>query len=54
MKILFICTGNASRSALAEVVLRKMLADHRIGGIDVASCGTEVPDGLDRETNMAM
>ena len=49
MKILFICTGNASRSAAAEVVLKKMLTNNGIDGIEVASCGTKVPDGLDRE-----
>lgn len=52
MKILFVCTGNASRSAAAEVVLKKMLADNGIDGIEVASCGTKVPDGLYREVIM--
>lgn len=52
MKILYICTGNASRSAAAEVVLKKMLADNYIDGIEVASCGTKVPEGLDREEMM--
>ena len=52
MKILYICTGNASRSAAAEVVLKKMLADNGIDGIEVASCGTKVPEGLDREEMM--
>lgn len=52
MKILFVCTGNASRSAAAEIVLKKMLADNGIEGIAVASCGTKVPDGLDREEIM--
>lgn len=52
MKIVFVCTGNASRSAAAEVVLRKMLADNDIPGVEVASCGTDVPNGLDRETVM--
>ena len=52
MKILFVCTGNASRSAAAEVVLRKMLADNEIRGVEVASCGTGVPDGLHREEVM--
>lgn len=49
MKIVFVCTGNASRSAAAETVLKKMLADNGIEGVQVASCGTKVPEGLDRE-----
>lgn len=52
MKIVFVCTGNASRSAAAEVILKKMIADNGIAGIEVASCGTKVPDGLAREDIM--
>lgn len=52
MKIVFVCTGNASRSAVAEVVLRKMLADSNIADVAVASCGTKVPEGLKREDVM--
>lgn len=52
MKIVFVCTGNACRSAAAEVVLKKMIADNGIEGIKVASCGTKVPDGLAREEIM--
>lgn len=52
MKILFVCTGNASRSAAAEAVLNKMISDHGIEGVEVASCGTKVPGGLDREEVM--
>ena len=52
MKIVFVCTGNASRSAVAEAILKHMLADRGVEGIDVASCGTDVPDGLEREPVM--
>ncbi len=52
MKIVFVYTGNASRSAVAEVVLKKMLADNGIDDVDVASCGTKVPDSLYREDVM--
>lgn len=52
MKIVFVCTGNASRSAAAEVVLKKMIADNEINNVEVASCCTKVPEGLDREEVM--
>lgn len=52
MKIVFVCTGNASRSAAAEVVLGKMMTDNGIEGVEVSSCGTKVPKGLDREEVM--
>lgn len=52
MKIVFVCTGNASRSAAAEVVLKKMIEDNDIHGIEVTSCGTKVPEGLAREEVM--
>jgi len=52
MRIVFVCTGNASRSAAAEAVLKKMIADNGLAGVEVASCGTKVPGGLDREETM--
>ncbi|MDE6134206.1 MAG: hypothetical protein K2F79_01360 [Muribaculaceae bacterium] len=52
MKMLFVCTGNACRSAAAEAVMKKMLADNGMMDIEVSSCGTRVPEGLDREEVM--
>ncbi len=52
MKIVFVCTGNASRSAGADVVLKKMFADNGTEGVEVSSCGTKVSEGLDREDVM--
>ena len=52
MKILFVCTGNACRSALAEVILKKMLSDKDISGIELSSCGIKAPEGLEREEIM--
>ena len=39
-KICFVCTGNACRSPFAECVMRNLLSDAGIGGIDVFSMGT--------------
>ncbi len=39
MTILFLCTGNTCRSPLAEHLLRRMLADRGIPGVEVASAG---------------
>lgn len=52
MKILFVCAANASRSALAEVILRKMLSDNGISRVEVASCGTKYYGDLEREETM--
>ena len=40
MKIVFVCTGNLCRSALAETILRKMFLDRKVVGMEVTSCGT--------------
>ena len=36
-KILFICHGNICRSAAAEMVLKQMIRERRIGGVEAAS-----------------
>lgn len=51
-RIVFVCTGNASRSAAAEAVLSKMIVDNNIMEVEVDSCGTKVPEGLKREAIM--
>jgi len=43
---------HANRSAAAEAVLKKLIADNNIANVEVASCGTDVPEGLTREDIM--
>lgn len=52
MKIVFVCTGNACRSAAAEVVLKKMIEDRDLRDVEVGSCGTKVHGYLDRDEVM--
>lgn len=40
MNIVFVCTGNASRSPFAECVMRRLLADGGVRGVEVSSVGT--------------
>ena len=57
MRILFVCMGNICRSPTAEGVMRKLLADEGLEGVEVDSAGTngwhagEAPD--DRATDAA-
>lgn len=45
MKIMFICTGNICRSAVAHRLLEKKIKDENITNIEVFSCGTNAENG---------
>ena len=45
MKVLFICTGNTCRSPMAEVLLRQLVEERGIGGIESSSAGTGAWEG---------
>ena len=45
MKIMFICTGNICRSAMAEKLLKKKVLDNNVKDIEVYSCGIYAQDG---------
>lgn len=45
MKILLVCTGNTCRSPLAEVLMRRALAEQGVTDVAVASAGTGAADG---------
>lgn len=51
-KIVFVCTGNACRSAAAEVILKKMIEDNGISDVETVSCGTKVYGYLERDDVM--
>lgn len=53
-RIMFICTGNACRSAVAECILKKLLADKGIEDVEVCSAGTlDSWEGQPRDPVMA-
>lgn len=53
MKILFVCTANICRSALAEVVLKKKFQQKGLTDIEVESTGVHNYEGEPRDYTMA-
>lgn len=52
MKILFVCSANICRSALAEVIFKKNLMDSGIDGVEVNSVGIYNYAGEPRDPRM--
>ena len=45
MRILFVCTGNTCRSALAEALARKVVIERGLSDVEIQSAGTSAWDG---------
>jgi protein-tyrosine-phosphatase len=45
MHILFVCTGNTCRSALAEALARKVVIERGLSDVELESAGTSAWDG---------
>jgi protein-tyrosine-phosphatase len=44
MRILFVCTGNTCRSALADAIARKIAVERGLGDVEISSAGTSAWD----------
>lgn len=45
MKLLFVCTGNTCRSAMAAAIARRIASERGLGDIRIASAGTSAWEG---------
>jgi protein arginine phosphatase len=45
MRILFVCTGNTCRSAIAEGLARKLIIERGLSDVELQSAGTSAWDG---------
>ena len=52
MNILFVCTGNLSRSYLAKMLLKNELKNHQLKNISVSSAGTFAYPGTPADKEM--
>lgn len=45
MRILFVCTGNTCRSAIADAIARKLVVERALNDVEVSSAGTSAWEG---------